>query len=265
MPDTKTIPSGFPIIDLLTGGYPAGELVVVRFIDNEFNGDMAQDFLLRQALNLAASRKTLLTSLSMNAEEIARSYALMGKDVINEITGTDPKLYISDQDDYKKLPGIRDLVHDLKKFIAEKKMEAIFIDAIDEIIPDDPSDDATSVSIFSYLRNLARETRTVVFVTDYDNKLETHPEGLKVERNLTEIELNKDVNDIVQAHIHREGKHWVINNLYPNPEDIAFELVRSVCKDTEARCFNAPSDKVSCLAVSAAMLINELKKELSNG
>ncbi len=264
MPDTKTIPSGFPIIDLLTGGYPAGELVVVRFIDNEFNGEMAQEFLLRQALNLAASRKTLLTSLSMNTMEIARSYALMGKDVINEITGTDPKLYISDQDDYKSLPGIRELIHNLKEFITEKKMEAVFIDSIDEIITDDPFDNATPVSIFSRLRDLARETNTVVFVTDYDNKLETHPDGLKIERNLTEIELNYDVNNTVQANIHREGKHWVVNNLYPNPEDIAFELVRSACKDTEAGHFQVPSDKVSCLAVSAAMLINELKKELGN-
>ena len=265
MPDTKTIPSGFPIIDLLTGGYPAGELVVVRFIDNEFNGEMAQEFLLRQALNLAASRKTLLTSLSMNTMEIARSYALMGKDVINEITGTDPKLYISDQDDYESLPGIRDLIHDLKEFITEKKMEAVFIDAIDEIVTDDPFDNATPVSIFSRLRDLARETNTVVFVTDYDNKLETHPDDLKIERNLTEIELNYDVNNIVQANIHREGKHWVVNNLYPDPEDVAFELVRSACRETEAGHFQVPSDKVSCLAVSAAMLINELKKELANG
>ena len=265
MPDTKTIPSGFPIIDFLTGGYPAGELVVVRFIDNEFNGDMAQEFLLRQALNIAASRKTLLTSLNMDAKEITSCYVLMGRDVINEITGTDPKLYISGHDDYKSLPGIRDLIHDLKEFIAEKKMEAVLINAIDEIIPEDPFDDGTSVSIFSRLRNLARETNTVVFVTDYGNRLETHPDGLKIEKNLTEIELNYDVNDTVQANIYREGKHWVINNLYTNPEEIAFELVRSACKDTEAGHFQIPSDKVSCLAVSAAMLINELKKELSDG
>lgn len=221
------IPSGFPMLDLLAGGYPKGKVIGVRYIGNEFQAGILAEYMERQAVNLAlrqgTDRNVLLYTLVMDEKDLVTSLLKGEYASVPELISS--RLIVQTIDKGRKLPTPEEFHENLKKVIDEYSIGAVIIDGIDELIPDDVhNQNAISAELLETLFELAAARDILTIVTDYGNVWEaSHSEYPFV----AEIELNEDVNGRTQGIFYSGKTRTVIEDLFHSPDSIGIELVRS--------------------------------------
>lgn len=264
MTNSNRTPSGFPMLDLLTGGYPTGSIVAARYLGNELQAEIVQAYMERQAIAFALSNgkpgmKTLLVTLQMTENETARSL-FMGKYVPTE-TLVQASLHISALDERKKVPDPGVFLSELEDNIRKLRPQALIIDAIDNLIPkDDPATrEAVSEMLLSALFAIIERNPVPVIVTDYENRWEAT--GYR-EPRIVDIELNEDAYGTVQAAIHEGERKTVIENLFGVPESPGLEIVRAIIRSEGYLPPAGLKDEVPILAGAAAIAIRHIDKLL---
>ena len=261
------IPTGFPMLDILIGGgYPKGSVTVVRLNGAEYEADIVQDFMQRQALNYALPNngkdlKTLLATLQMTQEDTCQSICYSRYEKADTLMKASLAIWGRDTND--PLPDPGEFAAFLAETIQENGTEALIVDAIDELIPEDKeAGDNVSRMLLADLTELAEEHGIPVIVTDYQG---TWRAWSQIHPDIVELDLNHDVNGTVQC-IYRENKNnTTIENLYGIPEHPGLELVRSVLASGETVPDFQTADQVSILAHYAATIIRQMELLLNSG
>ena len=261
------IPSGFPMLDMLAGGgYPKGSVAVIRLNGAEYEADIVQDFMQRQALNYALpkngkSLKTLLATLQMTHEDTCKSICYGEYEKADTLKKA--SLAIWGQDKNGPLPDPGEFAAFLAETIQENGTEALIVDAIDELIPEDKeAGEDVSRMLVADLTEIAKEHGIPVIVTDYKGTWRAYNQ---IHPDIVELDLNYDVNNTVQC-IYREKKNnTTIEDLYGIPEHPGLELVRSVLTSGETVPDFQTADQVSILAHWAATIIRQMELLLNTG
>ena len=260
---TNRIPSGFPMLDLMAGGYHSGEMTVVRFLGHEFDAEIVQHFIERQAMNFAMAAMnipTLFVSFQMSDIDITRSM-MMDKYISLEKLAHS-KIYIHGRKKTKPVPSVHELETYLKEYIPKYEIKALIIDGIENIIPG-VLDDRESISrtIVLMLQRIASVFGLPVIVSDYDNVLEATAKDFP---NLIEITLNHDINDRTQATIDRgNGSDILIEDIYAEKQSVGIELVRSTAEYYLSNgCLPEATDEFQSLINAAATIVCRIDKML---
>lgn len=282
--DTARIPSGFPMLDILTGGYPATGIVIARYLGHEMQAEILQDFMERQAFNFALKksmpcRKTLMTTLQMSQEELlatikdklAESVTIRGEQVDIETLADilTSQLYISTLEKDQPLPTADVYIEYLEKYVAEMNIEALVVDAIDLLIPErkacgNPVTNAiengfsniVSEKLENGLLGIAEKHRIPVIVTDYENRFMTVSQ---LSDGIMQLELNQDVNGTVQATASTASGLTRIEDLFGIPEHLGAELVRAaVSHYNQYGSFPESTDRVQALANAGAAIVLQI-------
>lgn len=262
------IPSGFPMLDMLTGGgYPKGSVTVIRLNGAEYEAEIVQDFMQRQALNYALPNngknlKTLLATLQMTQEDACQSICYSRYEKADTLMKA--SLAIWGRDMNVPLPDPGEFAAFLAETIQENGIEALIVDAIDELIPKKNGEERENISrmLVEDLTELAEEHGIPVIVTDYQGTWRAYNQ---IHPDIVELDLNSDVNGTVQC-VYRENKNnTTIENLYGIPEHPGLELVRSVLASGETVPDFQTADQVSILAHWAATIIRQMELLLNTG
>ena len=274
------IPSGFPMLDILTGGYPEKGLVIARYLGHEMQAEILQEFMERQALNLALkespqSRKTLLCSLQMSTEETAKdigmNFARSDKDRKELLQS---RLFITGQEKDEAIPTSEVFLKNISRHIRKNKFQALIIDAIDTLFPREHGNgaiskainegfrDIESKNILAGLERIRTEFRIPVIVTDYGNKLITTPR----EKDVIEIELVEDINGTTQANVSIGTELIKVEDLFGIPQHVGTELIRYAISHYDRYLrFPESTDRIQALAnagAAIAMQIDDLYKTI---
>ena len=259
----ESIQSGFPMLDLLAGGYPLGSVVVARYLGNEFQADILQDFMERQALNFALrsgfGKKVLLITFQMDEETAARSFLERKHAPVSEIVKSG--LYIIAREKGRALPSPGFFLKTLGGYLENGSYDAVIVDAIDEIVPKDPErQSAVSAELLEGIFELTAMKCIPVIVTDYANVWDT--DHIKY-KDVCELELNEDVNGKVQASFFRDGRMVAIEDLFSVPESLGIGLVgAAVSRYRETGLLPEASDQLTALVNAGAAIICEIDKLL---
>ena len=257
----ETIPSGFPILDMLTGGYTRGNVIIVR---GEVRPMIIRMFMERQALNYslnrnAGKRKTLLLSCRLNEKRLAYSFVRNNLDVpLDEIFDGD--LYVRTYEEREK-KSVSDLLFDDIADVAGR-YGALVIDSVDTVIPEDKKGrSVVSQRLLDSLLSVAAKGIPVI-VTDYTGIWEA---SVSNGSRVTELFLNEDVYGTVQV-LFREGeRNTVIDNLYQDANRQAMELIRSAL---EGRKLNGhypqSNDELTSLVNAGAAVVEQIERILNN-
>ena len=252
--DKRTIVSGFPIIDILTGGYATGEIVMVKVNEHMRYGDAAEHFILHQAIKITSAKTdqdTILTSFNLEWEKIKKKL-----DKIEPYSATYSKLYIHQRDTEEDLPTAKQLAKSLMRSIKRNNISVVIIDSVDDLLifgDEDPK------VLIQELLNVCKKTNVLIIISDYSSSIEERD----LPEDITIIELNYDINLNIQAKITRQKNQTVIEHLYPDNEDLSLELVRTACKDTQNGRGAISKDKMNNLVYAASVIVNEIKKEMT--
>ena len=257
----ETIPSGFPILDMLTGGYTRSNVIIVR---GEVRPMIIRMFMERQALNYslnrnAGKRKTLLLSCRLNEKRLAYSFVRNNLDVpLDEIFDGD--LYVRTYEERGK-KSVSDLLFDDIAGVAGR-YGALVIDSVDTVIPEDKKGrSVVSQRLLDSLLPVAAKGIPVI-VTDYTGIWEA---SVSNGSRVTELFLNEDVYGTVQV-LFREGeRNIVIDNLYQDANRQAMELIRSAL---EGRKLNGhypqSNDELTSLVNAGAAVVEQIERILNN-
>ena len=262
---TESIQSGFPMLDLLAGGYPLGSVVVARYLGNEFQADILQQFMEKQALNFALrsgfGKKVLLITFQMDEETAARSFLDCKHAPVNEIVKSG--LYLVARDKGRALPSPGFFLKTLGNYLEKGSYDAVIIDAIDEIVPrDSERQDAVSVELLEGIFGLTAMKDIPVIVTDYANVWETDHVRHK---NVCELEMNEDVNVRVQASFFHDGRVVAIEDLFTVPESLGINLVgAAVSRYRETGLLPEAVDQLTALVNAGAAIVFEIDKLLKD-
>lgn len=283
---SATIQSGFPLLDLLTGGYRPGTLTAVRYLGHEDQAEILQDFIERQAYNLASTkgphpRKTLLVTLQMNEQEIVKSLFLnkgLRKESGDEtlLKTANKSLLIAATDREEPFPKLGTLLKNLGKWIADTGAGALILDAADLILTHDekPCGDAVSRTIRTAVReNASRMLETglletakrygiPVILSDYDNVLAIHPLG---DGTVTDIELTQDVEGATQAFVTDGRRSFTVRRLYHGEESAGGELILSALSHYAKHGEFPPAcDRIQQLANAGAAVALQIDSLIGN-
>lgn len=206
MPNTNTIPSGFPAIDAHAGGLLKGGVFLVKTREQE--GEELQDFMMAEIKQLAVENhlQVLVASLQMNKRELIWSLTVNEtpsgiQDIMNAHVAV---TYGESKDTWE------DVLQDIERFAAEYDADVVIIDGMDEFVMK-PKEGVMDTSVIDGLLATARRTGLPLVVSDYRNKIEV---GIHRDDKVTEMELKTDIYDTVQAAVYSNGKETVIEDLY---------------------------------------------------
>lgn len=259
--NAPTIPSGFPILDMLTGGYTRGNVIIVR---GNVRPRIIRIFMEKQALNYSLSRNTcrrstLLLSAGMDENRLAYSFVRNNTDVpLEEIF--EGSLYVRtyEEKDGKETGELilRDIANDAALY------EALIIDSVEEIIPGDRKRrSVVSQRLLDALLPLAAKGVPVI-VTDYTGAWEA---SVSNGSRVTELFINEDVYGTVQV-LFREGeRNIVIDNLYQDSNRQAMELIRSTLEGRKLNGYYPQSnDELTTLVNAGAAVVEQIERILNN-
>ncbi len=206
MPNTNTIPSGFPAIDAHAGGLLKGGVFLVKTREQE--GEELQDFMMAEIKQLAVENhlQVLVASLQMNKRELIWSLTVNEtpsgiQDLMNAHVAV---TYGESKDTWE------DVLQDIERFAAEYDADVVIIDGMDEFVMK-PKEGVMDTSVIDGLLATARRTGLPLVVSDYRNKIEV---GIHRDDKVIEMELKTDIYDTVQAAVYSNGKETIIEDLY---------------------------------------------------
>lgn len=206
MPNTNTIPSGFPAIDAHAGGLLKGGVFLVKTREQE--GEELQDFMMAEIKQLAVENhlQVLVASLQMNKRELIWSLTVNEtpsgiQDLMNAHVAV---TYGESKDTWE------DVLQDIERFASEYGADVVIIDGMDEFVLK-PKEGVVDTSVIDGLLATARRTGLPLVVSDYRNKIEV---GIHRDDKVTEMEIKTDIHDTVQAAVYSNGKETIIEDLY---------------------------------------------------
>lgn len=206
MPNTNTIPSGFPAIDAHAGGLLKGGVFLVKTREQE--GEELQDFMMAEIKQLAVEShlQVLVASLQMDQRALATSLTMNETPSgIKKILNAEIAVMVKKKDDTWK-----DVLENIEHYASELKADVVIIDGMDSVVPV-PAKGVMDTSIIDGLLATARRTGLPLVVSDYDNKIGV---GIHRDDKVTEMEIKTDIHDTVQAAIYSNDKETVIDDLY---------------------------------------------------
>lgn len=206
MPNTNTIPSGFPTIDAHAGGFLKGGVFLVRTREQE--GEELQDFMMAEIKQLAVENhlQVLVASLQMNKRELIWSLTVNETPSgIQALMNAHVAVTFGESKDTWE-----DVLQDIERFASEYGADVVIIDGMDEFVLK-PKEGVVDTSVIDGLLATARRTGLPLVVSDYRNKIEV---GIHRDDKVTEMEIKTDIHDTVQAAVYSNGKETIIEDLY---------------------------------------------------
>lgn len=206
MPNTNTIPSGFPDIDAHAGGLLKGGVFLVKTLEQE--GEELQDFMMAEIKQLAVESRLRVLVASLQMDERALAVSLTMNETpsgIKTLMNAEIAVMTKEKDDTWK-----DVLEDIEHYAPEFKADVVIIDGMDDAVPE-PAKGVMDTSIIDGLLATARRTGLPLVVSDYDNKIEV---GIHRDDKVTEMEIKTDIHDTVQAAVYSNDKETLIDDLY---------------------------------------------------
>lgn len=260
----KRLKSGFPIFDLLTGGYPTGTFTVIRTLGGDLGKESLQRFIERQTLRLALpeprgmGRTVLFLSLGMDSETAAKGLSIECTSLGNPGDIFRAGIMISSLE--KEGKPREEIQSELVRAVREHagRADCVVIDDIGRAVDGDASG---SRYLQEQLSVEAARLGVAILVTDYDNAWDTTWDPGHGYDGYMKIEIVSDVHDKTQADV-RFGKSRVtIDDVFDDCGNAGIEMVRIMMerrRDGEVRV----NDEIDALALSAAVLVEQLNQKI---
>ena len=270
---TARMKSGFVIFDLLTGGYPAGTVTVLRTIGGDIDEACLQRFMERQVLRMSLpepcgmNKSVLLLSLGMDSETVAKSLFLE-----NNLYSHGPimkaNLMVSSSQniEQKSLKAVReDILSTIREYVSDSKCDCVVIDDIGKALPA-AIDSEVGLDFSADLAALAIDAGVTIIVTDYENKWETPWDMTGDYTGCMDICVNEDVRGRTQMEVHSGKTAVTIEDVYGVETEAGLEMLRMMMekrKNADKEPF-AVNDEAEALALSAALLVEKINDIFNN-